>query len=324
MSTNKRVTNDMLKNLYLIPSRDKGPNAPHYPQFKPGFYHQADILYLPEDNGYKYALVVVDCGTKIVDARPLKTKEPKDVLKAFKSIYKGKYLKPPSNVIGLDNGTEFKGVVREYFENTLKIHIKFAKPDRHKQQAIVENKNKQIGKLLFMRMTAEELQTGNVSKQWVDYLPSVIDIINEKIKNKNKKLVKKKENLKFQCSGDACDLIPQGTMVRVALDVPRNVYDMKKLHGRFRATDIRWDPKPRIVMGTLVQPGNPPLYLLDDGKGGTDYQVAYTKNQLQIIPKNEQKPKESDILPIKEDDVEKWHVEKILGRKKLKVVGITK
>lgn len=46
-------------------------------------------------------------------------------------------------------------------------------------------------------MTAEELQTGNVSKQWVDYLPSVIDIINEKIKNKNKKLVNKKRKVKI-------------------------------------------------------------------------------------------------------------------------------
>ena len=34
--------------------------------------HQMDILYLPEDKGYKYCLVVIDIATDNFDAQPLK------------------------------------------------------------------------------------------------------------------------------------------------------------------------------------------------------------------------------------------------------------
>ena len=54
--------------------------------------HQADLLFLPEDKGYKYALVVVDIATGKTDIEPLKTKQSKEVLDAMKRIYKRKYL----------------------------------------------------------------------------------------------------------------------------------------------------------------------------------------------------------------------------------------
>lgn len=148
--TNKKTSKDMLQNLYVKPTKDKGVNAPSYPDFKDNFYHQADILFMPNDDGYKYALVVVDVGSRMVDARPLKNKTPNDVLRALKLIYDGDILKPVTNVIGLDAGTEFQGVVKKYLENDLDVKLKIAKPDRHTQQSIVERKNRDIGKKLFM------------------------------------------------------------------------------------------------------------------------------------------------------------------------------
>jgi len=71
-------------------------------------------------------------------------------------------------------------------------------------------------------------------------------------------------------------------------------------------------------MKTLVSPGTVPMYLLDDGKGGVDYRVMYTKNQLQIIPPNEKKPDSSYIRGNKRRGVQKYVVEKILARKKIK------
>ncbi len=51
---------------------------------------------LPNDNGYRYALVVCDVGGKReTDAEPLRTKDAESVLKAFKIIYKRKLLKFP-------------------------------------------------------------------------------------------------------------------------------------------------------------------------------------------------------------------------------------
>jgi len=60
MSTNSRTTDDMLRNLYIKPVKDKGINKPHYPEFEDHYMHQADLLFLPHDDDFKYALVVVD------------------------------------------------------------------------------------------------------------------------------------------------------------------------------------------------------------------------------------------------------------------------
>lgn len=317
--TNEKTTLSTLDNLYIKPTKDKGVNVPHFPDFADNYYHQGDLLFLPEDNGYKYALVIVDVGSRIVDARPLKTKESTEVLQAIKNIYSGQYLKPPTNVISFDSGHEFLGGVKNYFENDLKIKIKKAKPDRHRQQSIVERKNKDIGKLLFKRMTAEEIITKEVNKTWVQYLPTVIKMINDHTKKHRKRTFNKNVELKFKCKDDACNLIDQGTKVRVMLDAPVNAYDGKKLYGKFRETDIRFAIKPRTVMQTLVAPGNPPLYLVDNDKGETDYSVAYTKNQLQIIPDGEQPPTSTSIMGQKQKgQPKKWIAEKIINRFKKK------
>lgn len=315
--TNKKTTDNMVNNLFIKPTKDKGVNAPSYPDFADNFYHQADILFLPDDNGYKYALVVADVGSRLIDARPLKNKTPSAVLDALKNIYNGKILQPVTNVFGIDAGTEFQGAVKNYLEDVLKVQIKVGKPNRHTQQSIVERKNRDIGKKLFMRMVEEELQTEEVSKAWVDFLPSIVDKINKRTKKTRVRQINKKEAPKFQCSGDACDMIEQGTKVRVMLDAPVNAHDSSKLNGRFRETDIRWSIKPRTVTKSLIAPGNPPMYLLDLPNGEVDYKTAYTKNQLQIIPKNEQKPKETAIAGQKEKNVTKWIIEKLLDRKKM-------
>ena len=79
--------------------------------YRPGNTHQADLLYLPTDEkGYKYLLVVIDIGSGIMDARPLKVRDGNTVLKAFQDIYiKHKYLNQPK-FIQTDNGSEFKSV----------------------------------------------------------------------------------------------------------------------------------------------------------------------------------------------------------------------
>lgn len=304
--------------LYKKVQRDSKRNRSHYPDFRNNYFHQADLLFLPDDDGFKYALVVVDVGSRLVDAEPLKTKTPKEIIKAFKKIYKRDILEPPTNIMSVDAGSEFKGDVKKYFEIDLGVNVKVAKPGRHRQQAIVEIKNKDIGKHLFKRMTAEELQTGEVSKAWIDYLPTVITLINKITKKTRKRTIDKKLKYDQPCEGDACNLLEEGTKVRVMLDMPRNVYDDKRLPGPFRETDIRWNPKPRTVMKVSIAPNTVPMYLIDDGEGNIDYSTAYTKSQLQVISNKEIKPTEDDIMPHKEKGIDKWIVEKIIGKTKIK------
>ena len=319
-STNQKVTDDMVSNLYIKPTKDKGKNKPHYPNFDENYFHMADLIFLPDDDGYRYGLTVVDVGSRLMDVRPLKSKTGNEIIKAFKSIYKGKFLKPPTNVIAVDSGSEFKGDVGQYLKKDLGVHVKTALVARHRQQGVVEIKHKELAKYLFRRMSGEELITGEINRSWVDYLPEVVQMINDRTrKNFKKKKDVDIRNADVLCEGDACDPIEQGTFVRAILDAPRDVADNKRLAGTFRESDIRFDPKTRTVMKTLMAPNTPIMYLLDDGKGDTDYQVAYTKNQLQIIPPNEKKPDPKKyIRGNKQQGVTRFVVEELLERKKEK------
>lgn len=302
---------ELIDQLFQKPKRDKGVNAPTFKKYSPGLIQQADLLFLPNDNGYKYALVVVDIGSKITDAEPLKEKSSNTVLKAFEAIYKRNLLKIPKS-IEVDNGTEFQGAVKTWFENK-NVIFKVKKPYRHRQQAMVERRNQMIGKMLFKRMTEEELLTGNPSTQWTDEIKDV-----KKEINKKKPVKKTKTQAQIQCEGDACTLLSEGQKVRVALEAPVDVATGKKLHGKFRDTDIRWELQPKIIKEVILQPGQPPLYLVSDKDGNTDRKQAYTKSQLLPVKQNEKAPREAAIRPITDKGVKKYIVERIVDKKKEK------
>src|SRR5690606_15135715 len=124
---------------------------------------------------YRYALVVVDVGSRFVDAVPIKTKSNDEIIKAFTTIYtrKNGKLKYPLRKLEVDAGAEFKGSVKRFF-NKKDIYIRVAMPGRHRQQALVERKNQTIGHVLQQRMAAQELVTGQTSREWVEFLPRVI------------------------------------------------------------------------------------------------------------------------------------------------------
>ena len=291
-----------LHKLYEIPKKDNHINMPHFQVFKKDEVHQADLLFLPDDNGFKYLLVVVDIATRLTDAQPIKDKKPTTVLAAIKQIYERDILKWPK-YLEVDSGNEFKGQFAEYFKKQ-KIKLIVAQPGRHRSLAIVERKNQAIGAMLFKLMTARELLTAETNTEWVDDLPDVLEIINKRARKR------KIDNTTHSpvCEGDTCNLIPRGTRVRVAYDNPHDIHG-KRLHGRFRTSDIRWNPQQRIIEEVLIKPNFPPLYLLDN-----DPDTAYTKNQLQIISPNEELP-DKKILKGKEP---KYIIEKILGEKLLK------
>ena len=77
---------NVVTNLTQVPRKDKGENATKFNVSVKNAVHQADLLFLPEDKGYRYALVVVDVATRSMDAHQLKSKKPEEVLKAFRII----------------------------------------------------------------------------------------------------------------------------------------------------------------------------------------------------------------------------------------------
>lgn len=306
----KQLQKQELYNLFKKPPREKPEQMAHFNQtYSANVDHQADLLFLPNDGGYKYALVVTDVATRLSDAEPLRNKESKDVVKAIDKIYKRGILKEPQ-VLTVDSGTEFKGAFLTYL-NKNKIGVKVAKPNRHRQVAMVERTNHYLAKGLFMRMQAQELLTGQTSREWVDDLPKFIEYINKKRERKPPKV-----QYDPICSGDDCNMLEIGTKVRLKLDAPLDYVSDKKLHGKFRVTDIRWDPHPRIIKNYLLQPGQPPLYQLNDEKdiNKIDYSAAYSKPQLQVVPEDEEAPHPNVIR----GKPTTYIAQKIVGKKKEK------
>jgi hypothetical protein len=271
--------NNVVKNLTKTPKREPQKVMPRIYAPKKDVSHQADLLHLPNDKGYKYLLVVVDTATSMVDAEPLKSKDSDEVKKAMAKIYKRRYLNIPLR-LEVDLGSEFKGDFKKYFDKLLNIVTKVA--GRHRQQALVETKNYQIGKNLNTRMLVEEVNNGIESRSWVDIIPKVIKLMNYYLVHEARDT---DPNAPVRANKFSSKLLDVGTRVRIQLDNPQSYVDDKKLHGSFRAGDIRWSKTIHKITQIYLRPAQPPMYQIDN-----DTNVAYTKYQLQVVKDNEVTP----------------------------------
>lgn len=272
---NKR---DELNQLYQKPRPETKGEMPVSQVFEKDIYYQADCLYMPEDKKFKYMLVCVDMYDSSVDAEPLKELNPESIIKAFKEIFKRKYLNYPI-FITFDKGNEFKGeLIKKYFKSN-GVNIKYALTGRSRQLANVERMNQKISTILFKRMASQELTTGEPSTEWVDDLPDLIKLLNDP-QNHKPPLEKENNDLPIVNSYTG-KLLKIGQTVRIQLDYPINNTNHARLHGDFRSTDIRWSTKTYKIKEVLIKPGQPPMYLIDN-----DDDVARTRNQLLPISKN--------------------------------------
>ena len=294
-----------LDKLYEKPKDDKDVEAGKFPYPKPNFWQQCDLLFLPNDKGFTYCLVVVDIGSRQVDAEPLQSKNSVDVLKALNTIWKRKILNVPK-ILTTDQGNEFKGDVVKGL-NKLDIILKIAKTGRHRQVALVERKNQTIGNLIHKLIIHDELATGKSSSSWTKALPIIIKVINEKVKENFKKQKDSFENRIIKVD----DMLQEGDNVRVQLDNPMSLQG-NKLHGRFRSGDIRFNPTIRTIKYILIKQNQPPIYLLDGNHGSLKVDTTgYTRNQLQLVSHNEILP----TTPIMDIEDDRYEVEKIIGKK---------
>ena len=128
-----------------------------------------------EGNTYKYLLSGVDVASSYRVAKSLTTKKSTEVAFVLGAIYrKGGPFKYPK-VLQIDNGSEFKDEVTKLFEKHSADIRRATTKYRHTHTAFVEASNKELEKLLFKSMDAQELQNPKeVSKIWVKNLdPSV-------------------------------------------------------------------------------------------------------------------------------------------------------
>lgn len=265
---------ELLYKLYQKP-HEKQKDMPTISKLEHGI-QQADILFLPNDKGYKYLLVVVETDTRKLDAEPLKDKNNETVLEAFDTIYKRKILDMPPRTIQTDGGSEFNLAQKWFKKNG--VYLRKGMPGRHRQIGVVENMNKSIGKILFMKMTADEMK--KESRKWVQFLPKVIDYLNKKLNREGFKDVPVMEMPYPRVNKSNEKLLHVGTKVRIALHRPEDLRG-KPLHGNFRAGDIRWKPTIFEVEGIILTPDQPPVYKVGN------LQTFFTRNQLQVVDEDE-------------------------------------
>ena len=122
-------------------------DRPHYQVMIPNEIHQFDLLYMPSDtlygNKYKYILSGIDVASRNKVARPLRTKQAKDVADMIADIYKVGPLTYPK-IFQCDNGSEFKAEVTKMLEkHEAKIRLVTMKY-KHTDTTFVEALNKML------------------------------------------------------------------------------------------------------------------------------------------------------------------------------------
>ena len=248
----------LVARLMKSPLKETHKRMPRNIAAQPGANMMADLLFLPNDNSYRYALVVVDTATRVCDAYPLKSKAVKEIINAFKAIFKGRHLDDENlKLMRIDAGKEFKGEVPEYFTHR-GVGLKVSRVNRHRQTSLVEAMNKVIGQSIFQIQHEEEIrlyEAGDPQQvtSWVVVLPYIIKnmndyllmnvLLNPPVRNEPTDVVCAEHK---DAEKNTCLLYDIGQKVHVMLDYPRDTYG-NRLIGKFRATDLKWERTPRTT-----------------------------------------------------------------------------
>ena len=136
----------------------------------------SDTLY---GNKYKYILSGIDVASRYKVARPLRTKQAKDVADMIANIYKVGRLTYPK-IFRCDNGSEFEAEVTKMLEKH-EVRIQHATTKyKHTHTAFVKALNKILTERLFKGQDAQELNDlDKVSVTWVKHLYGLVDELND-------------------------------------------------------------------------------------------------------------------------------------------------
>ena len=303
-------TIEIVDELVKPPKKDVTKTHFTKKNIKPNAYHSMDVLYLTHDGDYKYLLVCVDVHTRAVDVKPLTDLKSSTVLEAYLKIWNGNnddqhYLGRPM-IMHVDKGGEFAKVKKFLKDN--KVAVRVSATNRHSQQAVVESMNKIIGTSITKLQLYEELRTKTEHHEWVEFLPKILKVLNSRKKKDTYREPTGLETVK--CKDNECEVVPIGTLVRVAMDVVKNLSGKTIDKKRYRSGDLRWSAEPSKVVNILMYPRQPIRYVVEGYTNNT-----FSKNQLKPVKSRSS----SEALPaittpkVKIDD--KYIVEAILGKR---------
>ena len=264
-------------------------DRPHYQVTIRNEMLQFDLLYMPSDtlhgNKYKYILAGIDASSRFKVARPLRTKQARDVAEMIADTYKVGPLTYPK-IFQCDNGSEFKGEVTKMLEkNEVKIQHVTTKY-KHTHTAFVEALNKILAERLFKVQDAQELNDpGKVSATWVKHLYGLVDELNdtttEMIGMKPKHAIVlvqvppvKRENYPPE------DKLPEDGLYRYLLQPGEEHDDQRR-----RAMDRTWYKGTYRLREIVEDSGNHVIYYLSGRP-----ERAFVSEELMLIPEDTELP----------------------------------
>ena len=239
---------------------------PHYNQDEPNHTHQVDLLFLPKDGKYKYALTVIDIASRYKGAEPIMSKKADETAAAIQKIYDRSPLNFPSSVMA-DKGREFMGA----FAGLMKKHkAKISLSLNKKDVAFVERFNKTLSEKLFAHQYDQEMKTNQTNREWVDRLPDVVEAIN----NEETRMIGMKpvdaiklESVEQPEYEDVPEELPLDSLVRYLYKPGEEQQD-----NRYRATDPIWSVDAYYIDEIRSFENQPPLYTLQ----GMDHERTFT------------------------------------------------
>ena len=247
------------------------------------------MLYIPhklfERNTYKYILTGIDVASRYKVARPLRTKKSSEVAFVLEGIYKkGSVFKYPK-AFQCDNGSEFKNEVTKLLEKH-SVDIRRATTKyKHTHTTLVKAFNKELVKLLFKPMDAQELQDPEkVSTIWVKNLNKTVNKLNNTVSSMTG--MKPKDVIKL-------DTIPLDKTYPKETVLPedglyRYLYQPGEQHGdrKRRATDLIWSKNTYRLDRIVQDPNNRVLYYLQDGpdRAFVREELMYVSEDTQVSP----------------------------------------
>ena len=251
--------------------------------------HQFDLLYMPSDtlygNKYKYILARIDVTSRYKVARPMRTKQAKDMAELIADIYKVCPLTYPK-IFQCDTGSKFKAEVTKLLEkHEVRIQHTTTKY-KHTHTAFMKALNKMLAERLFKVQDVQELNDPEkVSATWVKHLYGLVDNLNDtetgmtgmKLKDAiklNQVPLVNHENYPSE------DTLLEDGLYRYLLQPGEEHDDQWR-----RATDRIWSKKAHRLREIVENSGNRVMYYLKDGP-----ERVFVSEELMLIPEDTELP----------------------------------
>lgn len=191
--------------------------------YLPKELYQMDIMYMPDDNGFKYMLTLIDVGSRKAFAHAMKTKTVENVIKCLQEMIK---LKEYPKVLQCDNGSEFNNRKLGQWCFSRDIELRIVPTNLKRYQSIIERFHKTLQTPIVKYQMHMQSQSGSNESytKWVHVYKKFINAYNNRIHgtinaSPNKVFSGNEEAKRTFKILDEKPPLTYGTAVRIQIDI---------------------------------------------------------------------------------------------------------